>query len=137
MRPYLLDSSTLNGTIDLVWDRGSFGTITYEEQVLYARTMKRLLAQDFRYLLLVLEFDENLFKGPPFNTSEKRVRQMFGQFGHSSEELFNFNHLCFSGEFCQIEKLERSQPEHVGLYQKHMGQPLEVEEVVYLLTRNK
>jgi len=110
-----LDSVSLNASIDAVWDRGSFGTITYEEQVLYARTMKKLLAPDFRYLLLVLEFDDRMFKGPPFSVTEKRVHQMFG-------------------DFCKIEKQESSLPEHLNLYQKHMRQELEVRETVYLLT---
>ncbi len=64
--------------MEAVWDRGSFGTITYSEQVLYAQTMQRLLAPHFRYLLLVLEFDENIFKGPPFSVSEDRIRELMG-----------------------------------------------------------
>jgi hypothetical protein len=64
--------------VEAVWDRGSFGTITYSEQVLYAQTIKRLLAPDFRYLLLVLEFDENIFKGPPFSVSKDRIHELMG-----------------------------------------------------------
>ncbi len=41
----------------------------------------------------------------------------------------------FLGNFCNIRKIESSLPDHLQLYQKHMGEPLEVRESVYLLTR--
>ncbi|XP_054167347.1 thiopurine S-methyltransferase-like [Oppia nitens] len=113
-----LDSPQLKHTIDAVWDRGSFGTITYEEQVLYANTMRHLLAPDFHYLLLVLEFDDNLFKGPPFSISEERVNHLYGS-------------------FCNIDKLESTVPQHVQLYQNHMKQSIQVQETVYLLTKKQ
>lgn len=112
-----LDSpETLNATIDCVWDRGAFGTITDEEQELYIKTIRRLLSDNFRYLLLVLEFDAEKSSDPvPLPQPEEKVRRMFG-------------------EFCNIEKLESKIPNHVSLYQKHMGAPLEVRETVYLMT---
>jgi hypothetical protein len=110
-----LDHELINGTIDVVWDRGAFGTITIFEQELYVKTMRRLLSSNFRYLLLVLEFDEDKFEGPPLSQPESKVRSFFS-------------------DFCNIEKLESRIPDHVGLYQKHMGNPLEVRETTYLMT---
>ena len=111
-----LDSGLLNGTIDCVWDRGAFGTITEIEQTLYIQTIRRLLAPDFRYLLLVLEFDASKSKDPvPMPQPEDKVRRFFG-------------------DFCHIEKVECNVPTHVSLYQKHMGQVMEVKECVYFMT---
>ncbi|KAI1278099.1 putative thiopurine S-methyltransferase [Halotydeus destructor] len=112
---YTLDSDIVNGTIEAVWDRGAFGTITEREQEFYVATMQRLLAVNFRYLLLVLEFDSKLFTGLPYSQPEWKVRKYFGDFAH-------------------IEKLDSRIPDHVGLYQKHMGCPLEVRETTYLLS---
>jgi hypothetical protein len=114
-----LDSPVLNGTIDCVWDRGAFGTITEIEQSLYVQTIRRLLAPDFRYLLLVLEFDQSRSKDPvPMPQPEWKIRQYFG-------------------DFCHIEKMESKIPSHVSLYQKHMGDPMEVRECVYFMTPKK
>ena len=112
-----LDSpNVLNGTIDCVWDRGAFGTITDEEQILYIQTIRRLLGNNFRYLLLVLEFDQSKSKDPvPLSQPEEKVRKMFG-------------------DFCNIQKIESKVPNHVSLYQKHMGSQLEVKETVYFMT---
>lgn len=73
------NSPLINNTIECVWDRGAFGTITEEEQKLYIQTMKRLLAPNFRYLLLVTEFDDKLWTGVPFSQPEEKVRQYFGK----------------------------------------------------------
>jgi len=115
MKSLNISSNELNKSIEAVWDRGSFGTITYDEQLLYANTMRRLLAPNFRYLLLVLEFDDNIFKGPPFSVTEQRVRDLYGQ-------------------FCNVKRLESSVPQHLQLYQKHMKEQIPVLETVYLLT---
>lgn len=101
--------------MECVWDRGAFGTITDHEQELYVSTIRRLLAPNFRYLLLVLEFDEAIFPGPPMSQPESKVRKYFG-------------------DFCNIEKLESRIPPHVKLYQEHMGKPMEVRECVYFMT---
>lgn len=86
--------------------------------------MKRLLAKDFRYLLLVTEFDQEKFQGPPLSQPEERVRKYFG-------------------DFCEIERLESIVPDHVKLYQEHIATaigpevPMEVHETTYLLTPKK
>lgn len=115
-----LDSpNVLNGTMNCVWDRGAFGTITEEEQVLYIQTIRKLLGPNFRYLLLVLEFDQSQSKDPvPLAQPEEKIHRMFGA-------------------FCHIEKLESKVPNHVSIYQKHMGAPLEVKETVYFMTPKK
>lgn len=114
-----LDSEMFNGTIDCVWDRGAFGTITEEEQSMYIDTIRRLLGPNFRYLLLVLEFDQSQSKDPvPMPQPEEKVRHFFGS-------------------FCEIERLESKIPNHVSLYQKHMGNPMEIKEVVYFMTPKK
>lgn len=108
----------INGRIDSVWDRGAFGTITEEEQKLYINTMKRLLANDFRYLLLVVEYDQSKWDGVPFSQPEEKVRSYYN--------------------WCSIEKLRTWTPEHKKLYQSHMkNQVLEVQETTYLLTPKK
>jgi len=73
------------------------------------------MAPNFRYLLLVLEFDEQQFTDLPYNQPEAKIHQYFG-------------------DFAEITKLESRIPDHVGVYQRHMGSPLEVRETTYLLT---
>ena len=108
----------INGRIDSVWDRGAFGTITEEEQELYIATMKRLLATDFRYLLLVVEYDQSKWDGVPFSQPEEKVRRYYN--------------------WANVEKLRTWTPEHKKLYQSHMkNQVLEVKETTYLLTPPK
>ncbi|RWS12839.1 putative thiopurine S-methyltransferase-like protein [Dinothrombium tinctorium] len=68
----------INGTIDCVWDRGAFGTITEVEQHYLINTMKKLLVPNFRYLLLVTEFDDSQFNRVPYSQPEEKVRNYFG-----------------------------------------------------------
>jgi len=110
-----LNYEKINGSFDIAWDRGAFGTITEAEQRLYVQTVRRLMAPNFRYLLLVLEFDETQFTDLPYNQPESKIHKYFG-------------------EFAEITKLESRVPDHVGVYQRHMGSPLEVRETTYLLT---
>ena len=42
--------------------------------------------------------------------------------------------ICCLGDYCLIERLESSLPEHLQLYQNHMKQKLDVRETVYFLT---
>lgn len=69
----------MNGKVECVWDRGAFGTITEDEQKLYIKTIRRLLAPNFRYLLLVLEFDNSQWDGVPFSQPEEKVRRFYGK----------------------------------------------------------
>ena len=108
-------SEKINGSFDIAWDRGAFGTITEAEQRLYVQTVRRLMAPNFRYLLLVLEFDDTEFTELPYNQPESKIHHYFG-------------------EFAEITKLESRVPDHVGVYQRHMGKPMEVRETTYLLT---
>jgi len=114
---YTLDDELINGRINAVWDRGAFGTVTEVEQELYIKTMKKLLAADFRYLLLVTEYDQSKWDGVPFSQPEEKVKRFY--------------------DWANIEKLFSWTPEHVKLYQKHMNNPMEVKETTYLMTAKK
>lgn len=114
---YFITSEMINGRVDSVWDRGAFGTITEIEQELYINTMKKLLASDFRYLLLVTEYDQAKWQGVPFSQPEEKVRKYYN--------------------WAEIERLFSWTPDHVKLYQKHMNNPMEVKETTYLMTPKK
>lgn len=116
---YTLDDEMIVGRVDSVWDRGAFGTITEAEQEMYIATMRKLLAPDFRYLLLVTEYDQSKWNGVPFSQPEDKVRNYYN--------------------WANIEKLMSWTPEHLKLYQKHMNnnEILEVKETTYLMTPKK
>jgi hypothetical protein len=109
-------SKEVDGQIDCVWDRGAFGTITEDEQDLYISTMRRLLSPDFRYLLLVTEYDMTKFRGVPFSQPEDKVRHFYS--------------------WGQIQKVRSWIPDHLKLYQNHMKAPLQVKETTYFVSSN-
>ena len=85
---------------------------------MYIQTIKRTLAPDFRYLLLVTEFDQSKFDGVPFSQPEEKVRRYYE-------------------EFCEVEKIFSWIPQHLGLYQKHMKADVEVRETTYFMKPKK
>jgi len=74
---YTLDDEMINGKIDAVWDRGGFVAIDGVEQELYIKTIRKLMADDFRYLLLVVEYDKSQLNSFPYPQPEEKVRKFY------------------------------------------------------------
>ena len=67
----------INGKIDSVFDRCGFVAIEGVEQEMYIRTIRKLLADNFRYLLLVVVYDQSKRNIPPFSQPEEKVRKFY------------------------------------------------------------
>lgn len=106
----------VNGKINVVWDRGALTVVDGVDQELYINKMRQLLADDFRYLLLVVEYDQSQWKSVPYSKSEELVRRLYGWAN-------------------DVKKLRTWLPDHKRLYHEHMKNPLmEVKETAYLIT---
>lgn len=85
------------------------------EQDLYIAKMRQLLADDFRYLLLVVEYDQSKWQSVPYSKTEKTVRRLY--------------------DWANVEMLRRWTPDHKRLYGDHMKNALmDVKETIYLVT---
>ena len=79
MKPELLE----NGKCDAVYDRGAFEAIYESDREAYVKTVLPLLTSDFRYVLNVYEYEDEVFKGPPRSCKRDEVDRLFA--GHSIE----------------------------------------------------
>ena len=79
MKPELLE----HGKCDAVYDRGAFEAILESDRKSYVQTILPLLSSDFRYLLNVYEYQDEVFKGPPRSCYRQEVTELFS--GHSIE----------------------------------------------------
>lgn len=78
------------GPFDCIWDRGAFVAIEYESRTAYAKVMQRSLMRketdengarkynNFRYLLEGINYNRNLFAGPPRAVSDDDMKNLFG-----------------------------------------------------------
>ena len=57
MKPDILE----NGKCDAVYDRGAFEAIYESDRQAYVRTILSLLTSDFRYILNVYEYEDEVF----------------------------------------------------------------------------
>lgn len=83
---FSLDHPLINGSIDCVWDRGSLVAINPVNRQVYAETMRRLMKNEFRYLLSVLDYDPKERKSANHPVSHDDVKNIFGSFA-SIEKL--------------------------------------------------
>lgn len=68
-------------SFDSIWDRCAFSSIAPKYRRFYAETMKKLLICDnFRYLILAYEYDDEGVKGPPFPVTQDQMSDLFADF---------------------------------------------------------
>ncbi|XP_072530999.1 probable thiopurine S-methyltransferase [Salminus brasiliensis] len=72
-------SSAIEGQFGGIWDRGSLVAINPCDRPKYATLITSLMDKDCRYLLDTLEYNPDLYKGPPFFVSEEDVKQLYGK----------------------------------------------------------
>ena len=104
----------VNRKIDSVWDRGGFVAVDGVEQEMYIRTIRRLLADEFRYLLLVVEYDRSRWNSIPFTQPEEKVRKFY--------------------DWANVEKLDAWTVNEKRYQNLKDFATLDVKEVVYLIT---
>ena len=105
----------INGKIDSVFDRGGFVAVDGVEQEMYINAIRKLLADDFRYLLSVVEYDKTKRYTMPFPQPEEKVRKFF--------------------DWGTVEKLDAWAIEN--RFHNPNNVALEIKEVVYLITPRK
>jgi thiopurine S-methyltransferase len=81
---FTLNDPSLNGTFDYVWDRASLIAVKPEHRVLYSETIKRMVRPQFRYMIQVLEYDQDKVMGPPFSITLQDMDQLYGDFASIS-----------------------------------------------------
>jgi len=68
--------------IDSVWDIQSLVSINPRDRKQYVRTLRSLLADDFRYLLVTIEYEPFAHLGRPHSISYNAVKELFGSFSN-------------------------------------------------------
>ncbi|KAI1289342.1 Thiopurine S-methyltransferase [Halotydeus destructor] len=62
---------------DCVWDRASMVALRPEDRDVYIETIKRLVKNTFKYLLVTVEYDDSKVAGPPpFSIPPDKVQQL-------------------------------------------------------------
>ena len=107
----------INGKIDSLWDRGGFVAVDGVEQEMYIKTIRKLLAYDFRYLLLVVEYDKSKWNSIPFPQPEEKVRKFY--------------------DWAKVEKLDTWVMAEKTYQNLNNFVTLEVKEIMYLITPRK
>ncbi|XP_050992869.1 probable thiopurine S-methyltransferase [Labeo rohita] len=71
-------SSAVAGKFGGIWDRGALVAINPCDRQKYSTLLTSLMNNDCRYLLDTLEYNPELYKGPPFFVSGEDVKNLFG-----------------------------------------------------------
>ncbi|KAI5622776.1 putative thiopurine S-methyltransferase, partial [Silurus asotus] len=71
-------SSAIEGQFGGIWDRGSLVAINPCDRQKYASLIMSLMDKDCKYLLNTLEYNPELYKGPPFFVPEEVVKSLYG-----------------------------------------------------------
>lgn len=87
---------TLNNSFDAVWDRAALVAVRAEHRTLYAESIKRLVKDNFRYLLATVEYEQEKMRGPPFSVFEHDVVNLYSSWAAITKlESYKIN----SGKF--------------------------------------
>ncbi|KAF5889388.1 thiopurine S-methyltransferase, partial [Clarias magur] len=70
-------SSAVESQFGGIWDRGSLVAINPCDRRKYATLIMSLMDNDCRYLLDTLEYNPELYKGPPFFVPEDAVKSLY------------------------------------------------------------
>ncbi|CAJ0950532.1 unnamed protein product [Ranitomeya imitator] len=71
-------SHSVIGRFDGMWDRGAFVAVNPKDRERYANVILSLMAKDCRYLLVTVEYDPKLHRGPPFYVPESDLENFLG-----------------------------------------------------------
>jgi len=76
----LLTSDLVELKFDTVWDHQSLVYINPRDRKQYVRTVRSLLKEQFRYLLVTIEYEPFAHLGTPHSISYNAVKELFGSF---------------------------------------------------------
>ncbi|XP_053570762.1 thiopurine S-methyltransferase isoform X2 [Bombina bombina] len=71
-------SEKIVGKFDGIWDRGGFVAVNPCDRERYSKVMLSIMNEDCRYLLVTVEYDIKLVKGPPFYVSDADLEMLLG-----------------------------------------------------------
>ena len=83
-----MNGNVLEGTIDCVFDRGSYVAIERDDRKKYVHLMLSMMSSKFRYLLAAVEYDPTKYAGPPRHVDEEEITEYFRKAGTIILELF-------------------------------------------------
>ena len=83
-----MNGKVLEGTVDCVFDRGSYVAIEREDRKQYVQLMLSMMSSKFRYLLAAVEYDPTRFEGPPRHVDNEEVTEYFAKSGTTLIEMF-------------------------------------------------
>lgn len=69
---------------NLVYDRAAIVAIEADIRHLYSQHMLRIIPADSAMLMILLEYDQNVVKGPPFSVPVEEVESYYGRYFHLS-----------------------------------------------------
>ena len=75
----LLTSDLVELKFDTVWDHQSLVYINPRDRKQYVRTVRSLLKEQFRYLLVTIEYEPFAHLGTPHSISYNAVKELFGE----------------------------------------------------------
>lgn len=84
------------GKFDVIWDNKSFTAINLDDHIRYRDLMCAIMKRGSISYLKTLEYDDSVWPGPPHSTSDRVVKETFG-------------------DACTIELLEETSPPGYGL----------------------
>jgi len=77
-----LTSDVVSTKFEAVWDVQALVSINPRDRKQYVRTVRSLLAEEFRYLLVTIEYEPFAHLGRPHSISYNAVKELFGSFSN-------------------------------------------------------
>lgn len=77
-----LTSDIVSTKFEAVWDVQALVSINPRDRKQYVRTVRSLLAEEFRYLLVTIEYEPFAHLGRPHSISYNAVKELFGSFSN-------------------------------------------------------
>lgn len=88
--------------VKAVYDRAAIVALPLAMRKQYALHLQAILPKGTQYLMVVMDYDQDLMSGPPFSVTDAEVRELFSS-------------------FTSIEKVEEVSFEHKGVLTKEMA----------------
>lgn len=74
---FALTTAELGGRVDAVWDRAALVAIDPDRRADYARTMRRLLADNGLMVVVTFAYDQSKLPGPPWSVDAAEIERVF------------------------------------------------------------
>jgi thiopurine S-methyltransferase len=102
------DIESINGPIDLIYDRAALIALPLEMRIKYYQQMIEISSEQTSWLLIILGYDDKLVNGPPFNIRTEELEEHLSS--HFLIELLEENSTePLGGKFKEARILEMKQ----------------------------